>query len=188
MSAVSGTRAWLILALSGCLVACASTSPPMRFYTLSPLGNEGASASTPPAIRVVRVTLPGEIDRAELVRRIDSNRVQLAEDDRWAAPLDELIRRTLSADLQSRVPAGAGDPDQLSVEIEEFIGGADCAVILRAAWSLKPSTATAQLIRGYETLRVEPTGTCEVSALPAAMSRALAELSNRVASARAQRQ
>jgi len=184
VSGMSGARAWVVLALSGCLVACA-TSPPMRFYTLSPVGNESASGNTPPAIRVVRVTLPGEIDRLELVRRIDSNRVQLAEDDRWAAPLDELIRRALSADLQSRVPAAAGDPEQLSVEIEEFIGGADCAVTLRAAWSLKPANATAQPIRGYETIRAEPAGACELSALPGAMSRALGELSNRVASARA---
>jgi uncharacterized protein len=183
VSGMSSARAWAALVLSGCLVGCA-TSPPIRFYTLSPVGNESASMNTPPAIRVVRVSLPGEIDRPELVRRIDSNRVQLAEDDRWAAPLEELIRRTLSADLQTRVPAVAGDPEQLSVEIEEFIGAADCAVTLRAAWSLKPSNATAQPIRGYETIRVEPSGACELSALPGAMSRALAELSNRIASAR----
>jgi hypothetical protein len=156
----------------------------MRFYTLSPIGNEGASDNGPPAIRVVRVSLPGEIDRSQLVRRIDSNRLQLAEDDRWAAPLGELIQRTLSTDLQSRVPAVASDPDQLSVEIEEFIGEADCAVTLRATWNLKPSQATVKSIRGYESIRVEPTRACQVSALPEGMSRALAELSNRVASAR----
>ncbi|MEJ1965003.1 MAG: PqiC family protein [Gammaproteobacteria bacterium] len=183
MRAVIAARAWVLLALGGCLAAC-TVSPPIRLYTLSPVGNQGAGANAPPAIRVVRVTLPGEIDRPELVQRIDSNRLQLAEDDRWAAPLYQLIQRTLSADLQSRVPAVANDPDQLSVEIEEFIGQTDCAVMLRAAWSLKPSNATAQPIRGYETIRVEPSGACQVSALPEAMSRALAELSNRVASAR----
>jgi uncharacterized lipoprotein YmbA len=135
----------------------------------------------------VRVTLPGEVDRLELVQRIDATRLRLAEDDRWAAPLSEMIQRTLSADLQSRVPVGTGsDPDQLSVDIEEFIGDASCAVTLRAAWSWKAAGASsaAPSTRGYETVRVEPSGTCEVSALPAAMSRALAEFSDKVAARR----
>jgi uncharacterized protein len=133
----------------------------------------------------MRVTLPGEIDRPELVRRMDATRLQLAEEDRWAAPLGEMIQRVLAADLQSRVPAAASEPDQLVLEVEEFIADANCAVTLRAAWTLKPGTgATGQPIRGYETVRAEPSGTCQVSVLPEAMSRALAELANRVAAAR----
>jgi uncharacterized lipoprotein YmbA len=159
----------------------------MRFYTLAPMGTENAATGNgSPAIRVARVTLPGEIDRPELVRRIDATRLQLAEDDRWAAPLGEMIQRVLSADLQSRVPAASTEPDQLVVEIEEFIADANCAVTLRAAWSLKPASgATTQAIRGYETVRAEPSGSCQVSALPEVMSRALAELATRVAAGRA---
>lgn len=156
----------------------------MRLYTLSPVGGDSAAANAPPAIRVARVTVPGEIDRPELVQRIDATRLQLAENDRWAAPLGEMIRRTLADDLRARVPAAAGDPESLSVDIEEFIGGADCAVSLRAAWSIKPPNA-AESKRGYESVRTEPAGACQVSTLPDAMSRALAELSNRIASARA---
>lgn len=157
----------------------------MRFYTLTPLGAENAAAgSGAPAIRVSRVTLPGEIDRPELVKRVDTTRLQLAEDDRWAAPLGEMIQRVLSADLQSRVPGAAGDPAQLVVEIEEFMADANCAVTLRAAWNLKPASGAAtQPVRGYETVRAEPSGACQVSALPEVMSRALAELSNRMAKA-----
>ena len=176
-------RAGILLTLAAGIAGCAS-SPPLRFYTLSSVGNESAGGNAPGAIRVVRVTLPGEIDRPELVRRIDANRLQLAEEDRWAAPIGEMIRRTLSADLQSRVPAVSGDPAQLSVEIEEFIGAADCTVTLRAAWSLKSADASTSSSRGYETVRVEPSGACAVSALPEAMSRALAELSNRIVAAR----
>lgn len=162
----------------------------MRFYTLSAIGTTGsANENTPPAIRVARVTLPGEIDRPEIVQRIDANRVQLAEQDRWAAPLGEMIQRALSADLQAGAPAAsshgaAGDPDLLYVEIEQFIGEADCAVSLRAAWSLKQPNAAQPSARGYETVRIEPPQSCQVSALPQSMSRALAELAKRVLSAR----
>ena len=156
----------------------------MRFYTLTPVGNEGAGTNAPPAIRVMRVSLPGEVDRPELVRRVDATRLQLAEDDRWAAPLGQMIQRALSADLQSRVPPTATEPDQLFVDIEEFMGDANCNVILRAAWNLKPANAATPPIRGYETIRVAPSSACQVSALPEVMSRAVAELGNRVASAR----
>ena len=159
----------------------------MRFYTLSAVRNEAASTDAASGIRVVRVSLPGEIDRSELVRRVDANRLQLAENDRWAAPLDEMVRRVLSDDLRARIPATSGDPERLSVEIEEFIGDADCTVTLRAAWSLESETPTVPPIRGYETVRAETGGVCEVGALPAAMSRALGELSSRIAAARAAR-
>ena len=186
----AGARAFAAQALSACvalsagLASCAS-GPPLRFYTLSPVGSESTGAETPPAIRVARVTLPGEIDRAEIVQRIDVNRVKLAEEDRWAAPLGEMIRRTLSDDLHSRAPGTAADPDVLSVDIEEFLGDASCAVSLRAAWSLKRGNAGQPFARGYESIRIEPPPTCQVSALPQGMSRALAELSNRIVSARA---
>jgi uncharacterized lipoprotein YmbA len=176
----------VLLATAGWLASCASSSVPMRFYTLAPMGNDGAAPNAPAAIRVVRVTLPGEIDRPEIVRRTEATRLQLAEEDRWAAPLGEMIQRTLAADLQSRVPSSAGEPDQLLVDIEEFIADANCAVTLRAAWSLRRGGAAGSLTRGYETVKAEAaTSACEVSAIPAAMSRALAEFSSRVASARA---
>ena len=159
----------------------------MHFYTLSPIGGDSANTSGPPALRVARVTLPGEIDRLELVQRVDSTRLQLAENDRWAAPLGEMIRRTLADDLRARVPAATGEPDALYVDIEEFIGGADCTVTLRAAWNIRPPKATESSKRGYENVHIAATGgagSCQVSALPQAMSRALAELADRIASAR----
>ena len=185
MRVIKGSGALALLAVSACLAGCA-TSAPMRLYTLSPV-REGAEQSTPPAVRVARVSLPGEIDRAELVQRIDATRLKLAEDDRWAAPLAEMISRTLSANLQSRWPAGASEPDLLYVDIEELIGDANCAVSLRAAWSLKRAgtgAGTEPSMRGYETVRVDAPAACEISVLPEGMSRALAELSSRIVSAR----
>jgi uncharacterized lipoprotein YmbA len=180
---MNGARVAVLVALGAALAGCAS-SPPMRFYTLSAVGGESANDSAPAAIRVGRVTLPGEIDRSELVQRIDANRLRLAEDDRWAAPLGEMIRRTLSDDLRSRVPAASGEPDLLSVDIEEFIGDANCSVSLRASWTLSKPGANQPATHGYEVIRADAAQACSVAALPAAMSRALAELSTRIVSRR----
>ena len=160
------------------LAGCAS-SPPIRFYTLNAVAREAKPAGASQPIRVTRVKLPGEIDRVELVQRVDANRVQLAEQDRWAAPLEELIRRTLSTDLQAAATSG-DTPALLSVDIEELIADAKCVVTLRAAWELKTSAAAGQTTHGYESIQVPAPAECNVGVLPGAMSEALAELSERI--------
>jgi uncharacterized lipoprotein YmbA len=176
----------LVLLLSAC-----ASSPEMRFYTLNVVGPQAPSPAQAEGspVRIVRVTVPGELDRAQLVRRVDANRLQIAELDRWAAPLDETIRRVLSADLAARLPpamivsaadsAASGASRALSVDIQEFSGDASCAVTLRAAWALTPPNgASAQ---GMEDVRIPPRGACATSTLPAAMSEALAQLSDKIA-------
>jgi hypothetical protein len=189
------------LALALILGGCAS-SPPLRYYTLNDVPG-ATSLSEPSAIRVGRVKIPGELDRSELVQRIDANRLKIAEQDRWAAPLDEMIRRALTADLQSRTRASPSAPatpsaasttpstqpaaaSTLSVDIDEFIGDATCAVTLRASWELKPMGGNAAPAgSGQESIQiaVPSPATCTVGAIPAAMSQALAQLSERILAA-----
>ena len=169
-----------------CLAACAS-SPPMHFYTLStrtePRAAGGAAEALPP-IQVARVTLPGEIDRSELVQRIDDNRLRLADNDLWAAPLGAMIARTLAEDLRARGARGSGEPERLTVDLEEFIGDARCTVTLRASWSLESPNRSTPPIRGHESIQENSAGECSVGVLPQVMSRALAELADRIAVAR----
>jgi uncharacterized lipoprotein YmbA len=142
-------------------------------------------------VRVDRVTIPTELDRSQLVRRVDATRLQIMDGDRWAAPLEDTIRRVLSIDLASRLPPNmvanpyepsVGEKRQsLSVDIEEFYGDATCAVTLRASWLLKqPDT---QSSRGTEETKVPANGACNTAVLPATMSQALAQLSDRIAAA-----
>ena len=177
-------RATAIGAAVALLSACASSAP-LRYYTLSevPAAADTASAATP--IRVGRVRIPGELDRSELVQRIDSTRVNISEQDRWAAPLDDMIRRVLTADLQARASAGSSSAaSTLSLDIQEFIGDATCSVTLRATWDLKPADANAKAASGHELIRTTASpDSCGVSALPMAMSQALAQLSDRVVAA-----
>ena len=172
---------------------CAS-SPPLHYYTLTeiPATARLASADNAVPIRVDRVTLPEELDRSQLVRRIDATRLQIVEADRWAAPLEDTIRRVLSGNLTARLPpnmvANPYEPaigekrQSLSVDIAEFYGDASCAVTLRATWMLKqPDSHSAH---GTEEVRVPASGDCkDSSGLPAAMSQAVAQLSDRIAAA-----
>jgi uncharacterized protein len=173
------------------LVACAS-SPPMHYYTLTEM--PAASRLTLPAgldpIRLDRVTIPTELDRSQIVRRLDSTQLQIVENVRWAAPLDETIRRTLSNDIAARLPQGAvansnepsiGEKRQsLAVDFSEFYGDSGCTVTLRATWTLKQSDSSSP--HGNEEIKASPQDGCKgAGSIPEAMSQALAQLSDLIA-------
>lgn len=120
------------------LVSACSSSPPTRFYTLSDTAPDAAPPAGVGWVRIVNLAIPGELDRPELVRRVGPNQLSIAGLDRWAAPLDETIRRVLSDDIARRVPAPVpGQQYSVSVDIREFYGDGACNVSLRAAWSVK---------------------------------------------------
>ncbi|MFI4869927.1 MAG: membrane integrity-associated transporter subunit PqiC [Steroidobacterales bacterium] len=198
------TRMWLRnLALLGCcgaLFACGS-SPPTRFYILNeiapaspvhaaPAPAAAAAAATAKQVpmRVEPVAITPELDRPELVSRTGPNRVHVAGSERWAAPLADQIRRVLSDDLSARLPPGlVADPNEtattdprrlLTIAIAEFYGDDSCAVDLRASWSMTNPHAASQ--RGSEQVQLPASSPCPGD-LPAAMSRALALLSDRLA-------
>jgi len=192
----SGAAAILTLALAGC-----ASSPPIRFYTLTPIAPESSPAAAADTVRVRlnRVTVPGELDRIQIVRRIDATRLQIDDQSRWAAPLDEMIRRVLAADLAARLPAnavadanepGAGERVQtLSVDIQEFYPDSACSVALRATWVLTPpqpqGKGSALAARqSTEQTQLPSSGACSnADTVPQSMSRALGLLSDRIAAA-----
>jgi uncharacterized protein len=179
-------------ALAGAWLQCAcQSSPATHYFALTPLAPASARAPLPAQtpIRVERITIPAELDRLELVRRGTGNRLQIATFDRWAAPLDEMIRRVVAADLAARLapgmmasinePAVGEARRRLFIDIQEFAAGEHGAVKLQAAWLLETPDAAAA--RGTEDVGIEAADT-SADALAAAMSRALAALSDRIAS------
>jgi uncharacterized lipoprotein YmbA len=173
------------------LCACQS-SPATHYFALTeipPTTSPAASSSQLP-IRVERITIPAELDRLELVRKSAPNQLQIAAFDRWAAPLDTMMRRVVTADLAARLPPGTiasvnepavGEERQhLYIDVQEFSADESGAVTLNAGWLLV--TPNAASVRGAAQIRVDATDAA-VRALPPAMSRALANLSDRIAAA-----
>ena len=97
---------WAAILAGVCLLSACQSSPPTHYFALIAVAPTAAPPAPVPAqipIRVERITIPGELDRLELVRRSTSNRLQIATFDRWAAPLDDMIRRVVAADLAARL-------------------------------------------------------------------------------------
>lgn len=179
------------------LVACGS-SPPQRYYTLQPvvLPTGTTAQDVAPAnqvvVRIQPVIIPPELDRVELVSHGGPYRVHIADSDRWAAPLDDQIRRTLNDDLAARLPAQLlADPNEpatqeprrlLSVTVVEFYADDECGATLRANWTLHGPADVSQ--HGSEQFKTHDAVSCVAgtpAALAAAMSAALGTFSERLA-------
>ena len=78
----------LLTGLVASVFSTGCTSPPIKYYTLSP-AQWVATGSSQQTLRVVVAvrSVPAGLDTAELVVRRDDTHVELAEGARWTAPL-----------------------------------------------------------------------------------------------------
>jgi uncharacterized protein len=129
------------------LIAACGTSPKTHYFTLStaaPTAAEAKPAIAAP-VRVASVNLPAGLDRRGMVRRTGPNTVEISDQDRWAAPLDDMTRRVLSQDLANRLPDGkvvlpdAPSPPHTAgivVAVAQFGPDGRGDIVLDGSWSL----------------------------------------------------
>ena len=184
-------RALAAMMLAGVLTACGS-SPPSHYYELSAEPDPAPVAPGAYPMRTVaigEVKLPGALDRPQIARQIGPNQLEYAESDRWAGPLDDMVRRVLAADLRPLLPAGtalvASDlsaPAGLTVAVEVSRFDADKAgrVMLDATWETLDKNARVTGAPRAANI-VEPASGSDAAAVAAAMSRALARLADTIA-------
>jgi len=139
--------AMLLTFCSGC-----ATSPAASFYTLNPVRLAGPSADPTPSaaplmIAIGPVTVPELVDRAQIVTRVDANRVSIDEFARWADPLASQIPRVLAADLQQLIPGAIvstypqrvdDNAYRVSIDVQDFDAQVHGTVMLAAIWSVLP--------------------------------------------------
>ena len=175
--------------LLGALVAsCASK--PSHFYTLESVAaaTDGPAASY--SVIVGPVSIPASVDRPEMVVQVAPNQVELLEFDRWASPLGEAIARTVAGDLATllgtpRVATGSianfAADYRVTLDVQRFDAKAGDGVDVDTVWVVKPTTGTGA--RSGRTTTREPARGAGYDALAGAYSRALAQLSEDVATA-----
>jgi hypothetical protein len=177
-----------MLLLAGC-----GSSPKTRFHTLVAVP-PAQTASRPSAIdlpiQVGDVNLPGTLDRLSLVTRGSGTAVNLSDQDRWAAPLDGLVRRALTSDLRDRLGIehvlAPGDPRPhsavlvVALNIQRFSGDAEGDVVLETDWMIGKSTQGSAIQTRHVRLDVKA-GADTPDAITAAMSEALGQLADIIA-------
>lgn len=164
--------AWL---LAGC-----AHSPEPTFFALSARPGSAQPSARALKIELRRTTLPGYLDRSQIVRRSTAEQLELAGDERWGAPLDEMVGATLAEDLAQRLPSSvvytdggaiSATPDvrvevqifrfervasgdvELLAEVAVHAGGAPESRTQRFALSTKPANGrTAEVVSALSQL------------------------------------
>lgn len=185
------TAAALVLPL---LVAACASGEPTRFYTLAPISEPGSAPverTRELLVEVGPVTLPAYLDRTQIVTRLAPTRVALSDMHSWVEPLDGLVARTMAESLavllgsdQVLLWPQQGDiaaDYRVEVQVTRFDTSDRGEALLDTRWLLfgpdEPDPLAVRRERITEAIG-EPG---DYEARVAAMSRALALLSRRVA-------
>ncbi|MBZ5795894.1 PqiC family protein [Burkholderia contaminans] len=178
-------------AVAAALALAACSSPPARFYTLTSADAaapvRAAPANPPFLIEVPAVDVPEQVAKNQLVVQKNAAQVDVLEQERWASPPADEIRRALSDDLAMRlgtidVANSAYPPGvpvyRISVNVRRFESWPGNRAAIDAVWSVR--AIGTQSVMTCRTSVAEPVGD-GYDALVAGHRRALGELAERIA-------
>jgi uncharacterized lipoprotein YmbA len=193
----AGGTVLLIAACSAALGGCLGSTPPARFYLLTPIEVEGpeepqvASSENPagPSVFLAAVEVPRYLADPQIVTRVDGNELEFAEFERWGEPLHDNVTRVLGRNLSALLPGSSvanfvwERPDKVdrlvTVAVTRF-DAEDREVRLAARWTVSGGDSASSL--GLKrTEYVQPVQGEGYAAIVRAMSAALEKLSRDIA-------
>ncbi len=190
-------RAMAIATVSALLlVACVPAQQPINYYNLAPLPGTGGDERTARLrIQVREVSLPQYLDRTQIVLRTSANRFTVSDSHVWLEQLPAAVARVLAENIGSRLGTTAVyTPSQMvpykldyMVDVDIFRldpmrGG---TVEMDARWHL--FRGTSRVVDSRRRRLQIPVSGEGYEAYVAAMSRALAELADDIATTIAER-
>lgn len=203
--------AFAMLLLGGCSGLLGGESVPIRYYVLSDVPRtDSMRYPTGPAsevvISVVDIAMSDYLDTQSVVTRPSANTVDLAQFDQWAAPFGRHVTRTMKNNIAVLVPSQRVLLSPLSipvtvdyevrVDVQRFEQDPGGDVVLEARWALLDlRRRDAAALRSVEIRKpvvneppvegsdAEGVSRQKYSAIAAAMSSALADMSAQIATA-----
>lgn len=184
---------YLIAVMLSALAGCATT-PPSRFYILSPVTADAATQPAGPAtaIGVGPVELPQYLDRPQMVVRSGANELFYNETHRWAETFGDNVTGVLAENLARLIPTDRVTvfpwgrmtriDYQVVAEFSRFDADAGGDVVLSANWKLYRDESR-EVVAQKKTVITEPVDGAGYTDMVAAQSRALASLSREIAGA-----
>jgi hypothetical protein len=179
------------------VIGCSTASKSVTYFSLNSIDAAGRrmDRSADLAGRVLGVgpiSLPAYLDRLQIVTRTGANQLRVDDYHRWAAPLNEEIRRVVSEDLKALTgvetvlpyPWSLEQRPALAVELQihAFEGQADGQAILNATAvfrDFRHPSSSAPVQRTYAILHEARTGHGED--LISALNQTLNDLSRQIA-------
>jgi uncharacterized lipoprotein YmbA len=178
-----------IIVYSASIMVGACQSAPTRIYSLESLPPAThIDIYRAPPLRVETLSVPASWDRIQFLKRSPAGALQISDFDHWSAPLAQMARQTLSADLDERLPSGSvifprlPRPDGslgIKVDILEFnVSGSQAS--MRTSWLISPSAGGAGAKRDMAWLHAS-IDSAEAPAEAHAWSELIGELADRIA-------
>lgn len=187
-------RTVILLLLSALLAgACATASPPMRYYLLTPVdsGPVPGSVLGEQTVIVGPFQLPGYLDRPQLMVRLPDGELALREYDRWAEPLEAVLVRTLAENLvrltgSQRIITFPLDrrtsaDQRISGRVMRFDTDATGLAVLQLQWSIRDGSGQPVAPVQISEYRVQAAGDApaeQVAALSETLALFAAEVAN----------
>ncbi|RDD60928.1 PqiC family protein [Ferruginivarius sediminum] len=179
-----------ILLILAFIIAGCSESLPSRYYVLNTMAPPGGSKpSEGRTLAIPRVELPEYLNRPAIIRRETQNRLDLAQFEQWAEPLDVNLTRVMTEDLAYLlqgdgfvvVPSGIADAElTLLIEFLRFERSAEGDAVLAALWRLRDAVTGEQLILRRSSYQ-RPVDGSDFDSLISAMNRLTHQLSHEIA-------
>ncbi len=181
---------WLFgLSLAVLITACGST-PRSNYYMLSAESN-GMVGSSGPSLGIGPVTVPEYLKRREMVLNRSANKLELADYDRWAEPLDAGIMRVMALNLAILLKTQQvqvfpwrrnSQPDySVRIAVVQFsISGHTAELVCE--WSVSAPATGATLSQQISQLQTRARD-AEPDSIAAAYSELLAQLAREIAAA-----
>jgi uncharacterized lipoprotein YmbA len=176
---------WWVIGCAAAIALSACHSAPTRIYSLDPtVPATRIDTYQAPSLRVDTLNVPANWDRIEILSLSAGGKLEISDFDHWSAPLAQIVRQTLTDDLDQRLPSGSviyprlPKPDAalgIDVDILEFTVVASQAS-MHASWLIVPAAGSQSAKRGVASLRGSVT-----SAEPAAVAQAWSELIGQLA-------
>ena len=185
----------LAIAASACVNIGPGTPPGAPTYVLEATVPATRLEASGLAVGLGPVTIPGYLDRNEMVSREAANQLRVDSRHSWGAPLDQEIQRVLGENLSrllasDRVIVWPWSRHRelamrIPVQVLQFEPVAGKGIVLVARWEMLSPDAT-QVLLTQQSEIVEPVAESGPGPYAAGMSRALAVLAAQIAeSARA---
>ena len=126
--------------------AGACSTAPSRYYTLDSTATAEGAPPLHAAVLVGPVTVPAAVDQPQFVVQVASNRVELDEFNRWAAPLGDSIERVVAGDLAVQLGspdvatapmAGFAPAYAVAINVQRFDSKRGEGTLLDAVWAIR---------------------------------------------------
>jgi uncharacterized lipoprotein YmbA len=179
-------RSCLAVLVIAALAAC--TSPAPVLYTISPV-NGAPVAGGPKVVLLEQVVLATFLQRQQIVRSSENNRLDVMSNDWWGEKLEDMIGRVLVDELSQRLPSSTVlsehggitvTPDAtVELSIQRLDKDAAGNVVLQAQAGVALKGPGAAAVRAFR-FSVPPTG-ADTQAEVAAISAALGQLADGLA-------